>query len=200
MSQPQIRIAIAGCDGLFQDALAASLASQSAFCIAGCFASVDMALRSIQVSQIDVLLLLNLTCPSAAELTTPTEVCAAGVRVVSVVPPLGSDTLSEHSADILLHTEPLSLLFKRIRETRSAPGRRRETVSCCGETNEPKLTPRQVDVLRRVCSGRSNKQAAADLGISENTIKTFVQQLFAKTGVRTRSQLVRIGMELVHYV
>ncbi len=51
-------------------------------------------------------------------------------------------------------------------------------------------------MLRGVFDGCSNKEIAADLSISENTVKTFLQQLFDKTGARTRSRLVRTAIEV----
>ena len=41
----------------------------------------------------------------------------------------------------------------------------------------------------------SNKEIGAELGISENTVKTFIQQLFRKSGAQTRSELVRMVVE-----
>jgi len=43
----------------------------------------------------------------------------------------------------------------------------------------------------------SNKEIAARIGVSESSVKATFQQLFSKSGVRTRSQLVRIVLE--HY-
>ncbi len=40
-----------------------------------------------------------------------------------------------------------------------------------------------------------NKQIAARIGVSESSVKATIQQLFEKTGVRTRSQLVRFAIE-----
>jgi two-component system nitrate/nitrite response regulator NarL len=57
------------------------------------------------------------------------------------------------------------------------------------------LTPRDRRVLRLLLEGASNKEIARDLGLSESAVKASLQQLFAKTGVRTRSQLVRIALE-----
>ena len=59
----------------------------------------------------------------------------------------------------------------------------------------PPLTDRDRQVLRLLLEGYSNKEIAADLNISESAVKAALQQLFAKTGVRTRSQLVRIALE-----
>lgn len=43
--------------------------------------------------------------------------------------------------------------------------------------------------------GLANKEIAARIGVSESSVKASLQQLFSKTGVRTRSQLVRIVLE-----
>jgi two-component system, NarL family, nitrate/nitrite response regulator NarL len=58
-----------------------------------------------------------------------------------------------------------------------------------------KLTERERRVLSFIFEGLANKQIADRLGISESAVKACLQQLFAKTGVRTRSQLVRIALE-----
>jgi DNA-binding NarL/FixJ family response regulator len=59
----------------------------------------------------------------------------------------------------------------------------------------PTFTRRERDVLRGVFEGLANKEIAARLDISESSVKAALQQLFDKTGVRTRSQLVRIALE-----
>lgn len=60
--------------------------------------------------------------------------------------------------------------------------------------NQP-LTPRERTVLKSVFEGLTNKEIAANLHVSESLVKAVMQQLFDKTGVRTRSQLVRIALE-----
>jgi len=57
------------------------------------------------------------------------------------------------------------------------------------------LTNRELEVLRLLVQGLANKQIAARMGISESAVKNTFQQLFAKTSVRTRSQLVRVVLE-----
>jgi two-component system, NarL family, nitrate/nitrite response regulator NarL len=58
-----------------------------------------------------------------------------------------------------------------------------------------RFTERERQVLSFVFEGLANKEIAARLGISEGSVKSTLQQLFSKTGVRTRSQLVRIVLE-----
>jgi DNA-binding NarL/FixJ family response regulator len=57
------------------------------------------------------------------------------------------------------------------------------------------LTARERTVLKSVFEGLTNKEIAGNLQISESSVKAVLQQLFDKTGVRTRSQLVRIAIE-----
>jgi len=57
------------------------------------------------------------------------------------------------------------------------------------------FTERETQVLQGVFEGLSNKEIGARLNISESSVKAALQQLFQKTGVRTRSQLVRIALE-----
>jgi DNA-binding NarL/FixJ family response regulator len=57
------------------------------------------------------------------------------------------------------------------------------------------FTQRESQVLQGVLEGLSNKEIGARLSISESSVKAALQQLFQKTGVRTRSQLVRIALE-----
>ncbi len=57
------------------------------------------------------------------------------------------------------------------------------------------LNPRETEVLRFVVQGLANKEIAAELRLSESAVKNTLQQLFTKTGVRTRGQLVRVALE-----
>jgi two-component system nitrate/nitrite response regulator NarL len=59
----------------------------------------------------------------------------------------------------------------------------------------PLLTERERRIMRSLLEGLSNKEIGAELKISESAVKAALQQLFAKTGVRTRSQLVRLALE-----
>jgi DNA-binding NarL/FixJ family response regulator len=58
------------------------------------------------------------------------------------------------------------------------------------------LTPREIEILALLAEGLGNKVAAARLGISEHTVKTHVESLFAKLGVTTRTEAVMTGARL----
>jgi len=52
------------------------------------------------------------------------------------------------------------------------------------------LTPRELDVLRLMVQGKSNKEIAADLNLSETTVKTHVANTLMKLNVSSRSQAI----------
>lgn len=55
------------------------------------------------------------------------------------------------------------------------------------------LTPRELDILRLVAEGQANKQIAAHLGVSTDTIKANLKALFAKLGVDDRTHAVTVA-------
>ena len=52
------------------------------------------------------------------------------------------------------------------------------------------LTDRELDVLRQISQGRSTKEVAGDLYVSEETIKTHLKNIFRKLGVHDRAEAV----------
>ncbi len=69
------------------------------------------------------------------------------------------------------------------------------TVSLAPAEEEIHLTVRELEVLRLLVQGLANKEIAKQMNISESAVKNTLQQLFSKTSVRTRSQLVRVALE-----
>ena len=55
------------------------------------------------------------------------------------------------------------------------------------------LTPRELSTLRLMADGRSNKEIANELGISERTVKTHLGHLFDKLGVTSRTEAVKVA-------
>lgn len=56
------------------------------------------------------------------------------------------------------------------------------------------LTRRHIDVLKRVLNGFNNKDIAAELGITEQTVKDHLSRIYAKIGVGNRKDLIRLFM------
>jgi len=57
------------------------------------------------------------------------------------------------------------------------------------------LTPREVDVLRLVAEGNANKEIAAQLSLTEETVKSHVRNILAKLGANDRTHAVAIGVK-----
>jgi DNA-binding NarL/FixJ family response regulator len=56
------------------------------------------------------------------------------------------------------------------------------------------LTPRELEVLRLLCSGRSNLEIGSEMGISELTVKTHVKRILGKLAVKDRTQAVLMAL------
>ena len=83
-----------------------------------------------------------------------------------------------------------SITQKLIADYVSRPAVRTPDVTVLGP-----LTDRELDVMRLVATGRSNAELAAELFLSEQTIKTHVSRILAKLGLRDRTQIVVTAYE-----
>jgi DNA-binding NarL/FixJ family response regulator len=92
------------------------------------------------------------------------------------------------------------LLRKELIDTIRAvhAGQKRMTAEVAAEIAEhamdDALTAREIDVLRIVANGNSNKEVAARLSISEETVKGYLKNILAKLGANDRTHAVTIGL------
>jgi two-component system nitrate/nitrite response regulator NarL len=210
--QKTIRLLVIDDHALFRESVARLLQAEPGFEVAGHYGSCADALRFLKTSEfIDVVLLdLDLGQERGADFLDQLQklrfqgnvlLVTAGVND-SEVPVL----IRKGIAGIFLkHGSPASLI-QGIRDTVEgkaffAQDMLRRALQRSAASNEEqslaKLTERERQVLSFVFEGFANKQIADRLQISETAVKASLQQLFAKMGVRTRSQLVRIALE--HY-
>jgi two-component system, NarL family, response regulator LiaR len=80
-----------------------------------------------------------------------------------------------HSGEALLHSKVAARLMQ-------------EVSSDAGDAALDQLTERELDVLRLIARGLSNKLIARDLGVSEKTVKTHVSNILAKLHLTDRTQ------------
>jgi two-component system nitrate/nitrite response regulator NarL len=62
-------------------------------------------------------------------------------------------------------------------------------------TGEPPLSPRELDVLRGICAGKSNKEIARDFGLQEVTVKLHVKTMSRKLGAKNRTHAAMIARD-----
>ena len=58
------------------------------------------------------------------------------------------------------------------------------------------ITPRELEILQLMADGMSNKEIAAHIFVSENTVKTHSSHVFDKLGVKRRTQAVQLARQL----
>jgi DNA-binding NarL/FixJ family response regulator len=63
-----------------------------------------------------------------------------------------------------------------------------------GPRDPDRLTERELDVLRLVVAGRRNKETAAELGISENTVKFHLRNILDKLHAQSRAEMVAMAV------
>jgi DNA-binding CsgD family transcriptional regulator len=65
-----------------------------------------------------------------------------------------------------------------------------------GVTDNPRLTPRQAEILGLISSGYSNAEIGLLLGTTEETVKTHSKKIFLVLGARNRAHAVTRGFQL----
>jgi DNA-binding NarL/FixJ family response regulator len=71
----------------------------------------------------------------------------------------------------------------------------REIASRMSQRLHSDMSAREIEVLRLIAQGRSNKEIASELGIVEGTVKAHVTNIFAKLGAADRTQAITIAMK-----
>jgi DNA-binding NarL/FixJ family response regulator len=128
------------------------------------------ALRGLRDNPARVLVVTSYTEPSAV--LPAVRAGAAGYVYKDVDPPaLAAAIRSVHAGHVLLHPDVARLLA----EGDTRPG-------------TAELTARERDVLAEIAGGRSNREIARALSLSEKTVKTHVSAILAKLGVQDRTQ------------
>ncbi len=192
---------------VFRDALGLILAGERDFQIAGECGSVLEALKILAARPID-LVVLDLRVsgargsaffPLIRELGFRGKVFVVTAKVQTQVI---VQLLAAGASGILLERSGAELLVPAIRQVLDGqiwidPNLVPEGSPFAGSRSPAQLTDRERKVVIGVVEGLTNKEIAARLGTSEESIKSSVQRLFSKLRVRSRVQIAVKMMEHV---
>jgi DNA-binding NarL/FixJ family response regulator len=194
---------------LFRESLSRLLASEEDFEMAGHCGTVSEALEMLRRTTVDVLLLdFDLGGDHATHFADAARAAGFGGKILMVTAGMNATesslALTRGAAGIFLKHSSPGLLALAIRMV--AAGQMwvdPKIVKMLAEGMPQRedrslqrlLTTRERQVLQALYEGLTNKEIAGQLGVSESAVKATLQQLFQKTRVRTRSQLVRIALE-----
>ena len=67
-------------------------------------------------------------------------------------------------------------------------------VEIAEHASDDELTPREIDVLRLIAKGSANKIIAAELSLTEETVKSHIRNILSKLGANDRTHAVAIGL------
>jgi len=201
---PPIRLLLLDDHVLFREGLSRLLVTEPDFeMVAQCGTPVQ-ALSILKTSPVDIVLLdYDLEDDTGTRFLTAAH--AVGYRGKILMVTAGMNELQCNlawslgiSGISLKHSSPASLL-QAIRIVAAGGIWNDPKVVVPSNPSAPKtspgLTPREQQILRGVLEGLTNKEIAHNIGVSLSSVKATLQQLFDKTAVRTRSQLVRIALE-----
>ncbi len=202
------RIVLIDDHALFREAIARLLAAQPDIEVIGEGATVDDGLGIVKTMPVDIVLLdINLGFEQGGAFLNLARAQGFAGKVLVVTAGVSkleaSRLMQRGAAGIFLKHERPQLLIDKIRQIMNggdafdpgAAGMVLAELKSADQESPLPLTPRERQVLCGVFSGRTNKEIAYKLGVSEPLVKAFVQQLFRKTGVRSRAQLVRAAVE-----
>jgi DNA-binding NarL/FixJ family response regulator len=194
---------------IFREGLRRILAAEPDFRVVASCASADEALRTLPLFSVDIVLLdIELGGAPGGEFLASARKSGFLGKVLVVTAGVtnreAAHLLKWGISGIFFKQNSPGLLIERIRSVmRGEPGLDQETLRGLLE-GRPKLgddvlrrslSDRQRQVLQLVFEGLANKEIAERLQISEASVKAAIQELFDKSGVRTRSQLVRFAIE-----
>ncbi len=204
MSDPT-RILLIDDHPLFREGIARLLGGEKGFEVVGQCATVEEGLDVLRSSPADIVL-LDINLGSQQGGAFPQQARAAGYKGKILVVTAGVSRieaerlLQKGCSGIVLKQERPELLIEKIRaviggaSTLPTP-KASEPPGVSGHESTVRFTPRERQIMRGVFAGQTNKEIAASAGVSEPLVKSVMQQLFEKTGVRTRAHLVRIAIE-----
>ncbi|HEY7056200.1 MAG TPA: response regulator transcription factor [Vicinamibacterales bacterium] len=199
---PTIRILTVDDHPLFRSGVAALLASQSDMQLVAEGENGREAIRQFRTHRPDVTLMdLQMPEMNGLEATIAIRAEFPDARIIVLTTYVGDvqvlRALQAGARAYLLKTSVDKELLETIRRVHS--GRRalsaEASYQLAEHATDESLTPAEVDVLRLIAGGNANKQIAAQLSISEETVKSRVKNILSKLGANDRTHAAIIGVK-----
>ena len=205
---PRVSILLVDDHALFRESVARLLTSEPGFEVTAHCNSVEEALAVLLEKQVDIVLLdFDLGQHDGGEFMRLARQQGFNGKVLVVTAGVEKEQAAElvrnGISGIFMKHDSAVLLIEGIRDVLAGKvwfdqELLQEAMGGLGfgqESKTERFTERERQVLSYVFEGLVNKEIAEQIGVSESSVKATLQQLFSKTGVRTRSQLVRIALE-----
>jgi len=205
---PKIRILIADDHPIVVDGLRAVLSTQPDFEVVSTANNGEEALHKVNLFHPDVLL-LDLEMPRVDGVETLRRLAASAVTVRTIVFTAFDtddrivDAVRAGAQGYLLKGSPREELFNAIRVVHAGGSLLQPVVASrlLSRLNQPStpdlnaLTARESEVLNLLAQGLPNKEIAAQLVITERTVKFHVSSLMSKLGASNRTEVVALAIQ-----
>jgi DNA-binding NarL/FixJ family response regulator len=187
---------------IVRDGLTLVIDQQPDMKVVGCAASGEEAIRVFDRQRPDVTLMdLRLGAMSGVEAIRAIRRLEAGARILVLTMSRGDEDIHRAMAAgasmYLLKDTAFDDLLRIIREVYA--GRQPEIspdvkARLAERAARPALTPREVEVLELVRRGLRNREIAASLGVSEETVQSHVKHILAKLEVPDRTAAIDVAL------
>jgi DNA-binding NarL/FixJ family response regulator len=206
-AESPIRIAIADDHEIFRAGLRRLLATEPGFSVVGEAADGQQAIDLVRTLQPDVLL-LDVAMPRMGGIETMSGLSGTSTRIVlltaGVDPPDLLRALQLGARGVVLKDSAPRLLIDGIHQVADGKyligtGVANDLVEAMKHASAPParrygLTPRELDVVKAIIAGETNRDIGERFGISLQTVKHHLSSIFDKTGVSTRLELALLAI------
>jgi DNA-binding NarL/FixJ family response regulator len=206
-----IRVLIVEDHELVAQGLEIMLTQSGPFEVVGIASTAARALEEVKRGPVDIVLMdVNLERSiSGLEATVRIKEARPETKVLVLSMYTDTETVSEaikSGADGYLTKgstrEALVRAVHDVVEGRSVldPGVTRGVFGRIGARDPAALSDRELAVLQEISHGRSTREIAREIGISDDTVKTYLKQIYRKLGVRDRTEAATEGLRrhLIH--